>query len=229
MLNTIMLHNRHCVPLEIPEAILTSTKYEDNNWFKVDDRFIKDRFYAFVKVILFFKGSFKYSDDCPILKSEWSIVDLKGEIIQNYTRIPGNGFFLYNDKLNLKNNVLYIIKVKITDALNRTKIGKSDGVTVRIQPPVFGTVRDGLGSKDIDYQFSYTQLSANWDSFGDTASNDPTQQMDHYEVSIGDDTTDHSSRTNVHYFTDVGLNQSYTFSGLNLTSKTVQFFFNCKG
>ena len=224
-----MLHNRHCVPLEIPEAILTSTKYEDNNWFKVDDRFIKDRFYAFVKVILFFKGSFKYSDDCPILKSEWSIVDLTGEIIQNYTRIPGNGFFLYNDKLNLKNNVLYIIKVKITDALNRTKIGKSDGVTVRIQPPVFGTVRDGLGSKDIDYQFSYTQLSANWDSFGDTASNDPTQQMDHYEVSIGDDTTDHSSRTNVHYFTNVGLNQSYTFSKLNLTSKTVQYFITVRG
>ena len=64
-------------------------------------------------------------------------MDLTGEIIQNYTSIPGNDFFLYNDKLNLKNNVLYIIKVKITDALNRTKIGKADGVIVRIQPPVF--------------------------------------------------------------------------------------------
>ena len=136
-----MLHNRYCVSLEIREAILTSTKYEDNKWFKVDARFIKDQFYAFIttslKSFYFFKGSFKYSNDCPILKSEWAIVDLTGEIIQNYTSIPGNDFFLYNDKLNLKNNVLYIIKVKITDALNRTKIGKSDGVIVRIQPPVF--------------------------------------------------------------------------------------------
>ena len=44
----MMLHNcLHCVALEIREAILTITKYEDNKWFKVDAGLIKDQFYAF--------------------------------------------------------------------------------------------------------------------------------------------------------------------------------------
>ncbi|XP_061168901.1 uncharacterized protein LOC133178169 [Saccostrea echinata] len=175
------------------------------------------------------QGSYRYSDNCPIIKAEWSVEDLTGKVIQNNTAVPGNGLFFFNDQLILQNNYLYFVKVKITDALNRTKEGKSDGITVRIQPPVSGIVRDGLGSEDIKYQESLAELSANWDAFGNEASGDPTQKIDHYEVSIGDDTRDHITRTNIHYFTNVGLNTSYTFSGLNLTSKTVRYYITVRG
>lgn len=155
--------------------------------------------------------------------------DLTGKIVQNYTEIPGNGLYFYNDQLILSNNFLYFVNVKITDALNRTLIGVSDGITVKVQPPVSGYVRDGLLSEDINFQESTTELSANWDPFGIVYSDDPTQKIDHYEVSIGDDTRDFTSRTNIHFFTNVGLNTSYIFTGLNLTSKSVRFFITVRG
>ncbi|XP_062588035.1 uncharacterized protein LOC134249704 [Saccostrea cucullata] len=175
------------------------------------------------------QGSYRYSDNCPIREARWSVEDLTGTIIQNYTDVPGNGFVFYNDHLSLKNNYIYYVKVKITDALNRTKVGISDGITVRIQPPVSGIVRDGLDVEDIDYQESITELSANWNDFGDEASGDPTQKMDYYEVSIGDDTRNHITRTNIHYYINVGLNKSYTFSGLDLTPKTVRYYITVRG
>lgn len=180
-------------------------------------------------MILYLLGSYRYSDNCPITRAEWSVEDLTGNTIQNFTIIPGNGFLFYNDELNLMNNVHYFVKIKLTDALNRTKTGVSDGITVRIQPPYYGSVRDGLDNIDIDYQESTTVLSANWDAFGDELSDDPTQQIDHYEISIGEDTKDHTTRTNIHYFTNVGLNKSYTFTGLNLTSKIVLYFVTVRG
>lgn len=155
--------------------------------------------------------------------------ELTGEIIQPYTEIPDNSNFFYNDQLTLKNNNLYFVKVTITDALNRTKTSASDGIFVTIQPPVSGIVRDGISWEDVNYQESVTQLSANWDSFGDALSSDPTQLIDHYEVSVGDDTRDHSTQTNVYYFTNVGLNTSHTFKGLNLTSKTVRYYITVRG
>ncbi|XP_061188852.1 uncharacterized protein LOC133197029 [Saccostrea echinata] len=175
------------------------------------------------------QGSYQYSDNCPIIEAQWSVEDLTGKVIQNYTDVPGNGFVFYNDQLSLRNNYLYYVKVKVTDALNRTKVGISDGITVRIQPPVSGIVRDGLGSEDIDYQESRTELSANWNDFGDGASGDPTQKIDYYEVSIGDDTRDHITRTNIHYYIKVGLNTSYTFFGLDLTPKTVRYYITVRG
>lgn len=180
-------------------------------------------------MLLYLLGSFRYSDKCPITRSKWSVEDLTGKTIQNFTEIPGNSFLFYNDKLNLMNNVQYFVKIKLTDALNRTKTGVSDGITVRIQPPYFGSVRDGLDNNDIDYQESTIVLSANWDAFGDELSHDPTQQIDYYEVSIGEDTKDHTTNTNIHYFTIFGLNKSYTFTGLNLTSKIVLYFVTVRG
>ena len=112
--------------------------------------------------------------------------------------------------------------VKTLDALNRTKIASSDGVTVRIQPPYPGRVRDGT-DEDLNYQVSTEELSANWDPFGDN-SNDPTQSIDHYEVAIGNDRRYASTRSNVYYFVNVGLNTSYTFHHLNLTAKTVRYY-----
>lgn len=147
----------------------------------------------------------------------------------DFTNIPGQGFFFYNDELDLKNDVRYFVKVKLVDALNRTKVGVSDGITVKMQLPTKGSVRDGLDSNDIDYQESTAVISANWDAFGDELSNDPTQEIHHYEVSVGDDTKDHTTRTNIHHFTNVGLNKNFTFTGLNLTPKAVLYYVTVRG
>lgn len=151
--------------------------------------------------------------------------DLTGNIVLNFTEIQWNDHFFYNDELDLKNNFCYFVIVRLTDASNRTYIGKSDGITVKIQLPTFGFVRDGLDHNDIDYQESTTDLSANWDSFGDELSNDHSQQIAYYEISIGEDT----KTTSVYNFTNVGLNKSYTFTDVNLTSKNVLYFVIVRG
>ena len=168
------------------------------------------------------QGSWKYSDDCPITEVSWKIEDLLGRVVSDYRPIPENAHFFFDDDVKLRIGVKYFIWVKTFDAMNRTKIARSDGVTARIQPPYPGTVRDGLG-EDINYQFLVSELSANWDDFGDT-SNDPTQSIVRYEVAIGNDLRHEETRANVHYFVDVGLNKSYTFTNLNLTAKAVTFY-----
>ena len=168
------------------------------------------------------QGRWKYSDTCPILEAQWRITDLGGSIIENFRKIPDAGHMFYDDDVTLQNGVKYFVSVKTVDALNRTKLATSDGVSIRIQPPFPGSVRDGV-SEDINYQFSTTELSANWDSFGDTSS-DPTQSISHYEVAVGNDRRYASTRTNVYFFVNVGLNNSYTFTNLNLTAKQVRYY-----
>ncbi|KAK3094096.1 hypothetical protein FSP39_024081 [Pinctada imbricata] len=170
------------------------------------------------------QGIWVYSEPCPIVKAEWAIHDLKGNLVQDYIGAAGNGHILYNDELTLENNMMYMISVRITDAINRTAEAQSDGMVILIQPPGPGDVRDGLGGEDIDYQESITQLSANWENFGSLESSNPTQMIDHYEVAIGDDRREHTSRVNIHYFINVGLNKSVTISNLNLTAKTVTYY-----
>ena len=168
------------------------------------------------------QGRWKYSDACPILEAKWKIHDLVGNILEGYRLIPNAGLNFYNDEVHLENGVKYFVTVSTVDALNRTKIATSNGVTVRIQPPYPGQVRDGL-REDVNYQYSTTEFSANWDSFGDST-NDPTQSIHHYEVAIGNDRRYASTRTNVHFFVNVGLNISHTFKHLNLTSKLVRYY-----
>ena len=137
---------------------------------------------------------------------------------------PGNEGVVYNDELTLENNLMYFIILRVTDAANRTVEAISDGVVILIEPPGPGHVRDGLEEDDIDYQESLTELSANWDVFGDNTSSSPTQIIAYYEVSIGNDRREHNTRINIQYLTDVGLNTSHTFSHLNLTAKTVTYY-----
>lgn len=174
------------------------------------------------------QGSWKYSDDCPILEASWKIHDLIGNTLEDYRNIPDlANDKLYNDEVKLQVGVKYFITVKTIDALNRTKISRSDGVTVRIQPPFPGGVRDGE-DEDLEYQYSVTELSANWDDFGDS-SNDPTQSIDHYEVAIGNDQRYESTRSNVHSFVNVGLNKHFTFNNLNLTAKVIPYYITVRG
>ncbi|KAJ8312545.1 hypothetical protein KUTeg_009918 [Tegillarca granosa] len=169
------------------------------------------------------QGRWSYSDPCPIVDAEWAVEDLTGKVLQNFQQIPGNQHFFFNDELDTINGYLYFNKIRTRDALNRMRLAVSDGVAVRIQTPNPGYVRDGLEA-DIEYQQSVHDLSCNWDDFGNKNSKSPTQHIVRYEVAIGNDRRYTKTRSNVHYFVDVGLNNSFTFKSLNLTSKVVTYY-----
>ncbi|XP_061197209.1 uncharacterized protein LOC133205414 [Saccostrea echinata] len=170
------------------------------------------------------QGRWLYSDPCEIISAEWSVEMLDGSIFKPPSLIPKGLTHFYSDVVTLQNGITYINVVKTTDALNRTRTSRSNGVAVKIQPPVPGDVRDGV-QEDINYQESVTSLSANWDAFGKSLNTrDPTQQIVYYEVAIGNDRRFPNTRTNIHYFENVGLNTTYTFTGLNLTAKIVKYY-----
>ncbi|XP_062567667.1 uncharacterized protein LOC134229900 [Saccostrea cucullata] len=170
------------------------------------------------------QGRWIYSDPCNIISAEWSVEMLDGSIFKSPSLIPKGLTHFYSDLVTLQNGITYINVIKTTDALNRTRISRSNGVAVKIQPPIPGDVRDGI-QEDLNYQESVTSLSANWDAFGKSLnSRDPTQQIVYYEVAIGNDRRFPNTRTNVHYFENVGLNTTYTFTGLNLTAKIVKYY-----
>jgi hypothetical protein len=108
------------------------------------------------------------------------------------------------------------------DALNRTHRGRSNGVTIYIQPPNPGAVRDGPHQgEDRHYQQSTSEYAVNWDAFG--SDSEPGQRIIRYEVALGDDPTRSKTRSNTHFFVDVGLERSHTFTDLRLVSKSVLY------
>ncbi|KAK7460764.1 hypothetical protein BaRGS_00038811, partial [Batillaria attramentaria] len=170
------------------------------------------------------QGSWSYSEPCPILSADWSVRGLKGDVIANYSSIPGLGHKFYNDAVKLENLKTYVNVVRIKDALNRTLTAFSDGITVLLQRPDPATVRDGESSNDVDFQEPTDQLSANWDAFGDAGSTLPSDRIVKYEAAIGTDRRHARTRSDIHAFEDVGLATETTFYGLNLTAKTVTYY-----
>ncbi|XP_033747032.1 uncharacterized protein LOC117332256 [Pecten maximus] len=173
------------------------------------------------------RGFWRFSDTCPIDMVQWRIEDLVGNVIKDFEDVVENSQVFYNDEFSLRNGFTYINIIKVRDALNRTFMSVSDGITIRIQPPNPGEVRDG-SDEDINYQESVEELSANWDDFGDDTG-DPTQTIRYYEVAIGDDNRYSKTISNVHYYVNVGLNRSHTFHNLNLTAKDVTYYVTVRG
>lgn len=169
------------------------------------------------------EGYWYYSGHCDVQKAEWSILDSTGAILQPFQLLPDTTGMFSNDELQLTNGFTYMNVIKITDGLNRTIEYSSDGVTVYIQPPTPGFVRDGQ-AEDINYQLANDLLSGNWDDFGDQTSADLTQLISHYEAAISNDVRFSSTRANVHSFVNTGLDTFVTFSSLNLTKKSVTYF-----
>ncbi|KAK7496780.1 hypothetical protein BaRGS_00011989, partial [Batillaria attramentaria] len=170
------------------------------------------------------QGRWRYSDPCPVQSVEWSLRELGGKVVIDFTSIPNKSQQFYNDSLSLENLKVYVNYVRIKDALNRTFTAFSDGITIMIRTPATATVRDGLGIDDKDFQEPTDQLSANWDAFGDTHSTLPSDQIVRYEVAVGTDRRYASTRTDVHSFEDIGLVTNFTFHGLNLTAKSVVYY-----
>lgn len=172
-------------------------------------------------------GKWIYSDLCRVIKAEWAIEDIAGNLVQNFTNIQGASNHFFSDELQLNNGKTYINIIRITDALQRTFLSRSDGIAVRIQPPDPGIVRDGP-SDDRDYQASSSEISANWEIFGKIDGKDPTQTIIKYMIAIGNDRRYSITRSNIHAFVDIGLNTSYIFTNLNLTEKTVTYYVTVK-
>ncbi|XP_070206105.1 uncharacterized protein [Littorina saxatilis] len=170
------------------------------------------------------EGRWRYSDPCPVLLAQWSVLELAGQPLTNFTHIPDTATYFYNDALHLDNFKTYISYVRIVDALNRTRTAYSDGVTVLISRPDTATVRDGLGDNDIDFQQHTDTLAANWDEFGDARSTLPSNHIIRYMAAVGTDIRHPESRSDIHAFEDVGLNTSIAFYGLNLTAKTQTYY-----
>ncbi|OWF46933.1 Delta-like protein 1 [Mizuhopecten yessoensis] len=173
------------------------------------------------------RGFWRFSDTCAIDMVQWGIEDLLGNVIKEFEDVAENAQVFDNDEFTLKNGFTYINIIKVRDALNRTFTSASDGITIRIQPPSPGDVRDGL-YEDINYQQSVEELSANWDDFGDK-NGDPTQTIRYYEVAIGDDHSYPKTQSNIHYYVGVGLNRSHTFHNLNLTALDVTYYVTVRG
>ena len=169
------------------------------------------------------QGHWSYSQPCPIIKVDWAIEDIAGNIVKLFEPVPDNGFVFYNDELQLENKITYINVIRVVDAMNRTHVGHSDGISVQIQSPNPGFVNDGLG-EDINFQHSDSTLYANWRGFGHNNTSDPSQMIDHYEVAIGNDRRYLDTRVNVMNFQNVGFNLSATFDNLKLTKKTETYY-----
>nr|KAG5700346.1 hypothetical protein BaRGS_029598 [Batillaria attramentaria] len=91
------------------------------------------------------QGRWLYSDPCPIISAQWSVTEIGGRVVTNFTDIPGNEF--QNDRLDLENFKTYVNVVKIKDAMGRTFTAFSDGVTVLVREPQPALVRDGLATR----------------------------------------------------------------------------------
>lgn len=169
------------------------------------------------------EGIWRYSDNCHVVSVEWAVESVDGKLVQKFTSVPSALHHFYSDLIVLRNGLNYINVIRTIDALGRVRISRSDGITVKIQPPSPGVVRDGHDD-DINYQESNTELNVNWDNFGDSNSKDPTEKIVRYEVAVGNDIRFEETRSNVHYFVDVGLKNNHTFTGLNLTMKTVTYY-----
>ena len=160
------------------------------------------------------------SQPCPLIYGAWSIRDLEGDVIMEATQFFNDRFA--NDELRLTNMKTYYVELEIIDAINRTFRGRSNGVTIFIQPPEPGMVRDGPHyGEDRNYQQSTEELTVNWDDFG---VDEPGMRIEHYEVAIGDNPAYSTTRSNTHYFVNVGLSKNYTLTDLRLIERTVIYY-----
>ncbi|OPL20483.1 hypothetical protein AM593_03984, partial [Mytilus galloprovincialis] len=141
--------------------------------------------------------------------------------------------------------------LRVTNALNYTYIIRSNGVTVKDDHLLPGSVFDGyIPGFDLNVQPSRRKISANWDGFGlpasalsqaavegnqgyqakdsNTADQTIAQEIMYYEVAVGTDRRFQKTRDNIVPFTNVGLNKSVTFYDLNLASGIAMYYFTVR-
>jgi hypothetical protein len=167
---------------------------------------------------------------CPTKTSEWEVKRGDGHQLQTFYGVDSETSEGYltamNNQLSLEDGRIYSVVTKSTDVAGRIIVQKSNGVTVNTRPLRPGNVRDGvIVGNDIDFQMSGNSMSANWDSFGDGSA---PQTIIKYEAAIGVDRRYPATRSNIVPFVSVGMNTTYTFRNLELTARTVRYYFTVR-
>ena len=124
------------------------------------------------------QGRWKPTDPCPVTSVQWAVTELgSGRQVRPFTDATGGTHVLYDDTLMLHALKVYLIEVKVKDALGRQWHARSDGVLVSVGTPAVAAVWEGHGERDMDFQTSVTEVVASWDHFGDSRSALPTDQI----------------------------------------------------
>ncbi|CAH1783352.1 unnamed protein product, partial [Owenia fusiformis] len=172
-------------------------------------------------------------DPCPMESYTWSIKRLDSTVFMKPEQLPEGQLFGTYDGLNLQDGDEFYVIVQGVNSLGYVHTERSDGITVRQEPLMPGIVRDGpVFGVDFNVQPSITELWGNWDAFGKTKEENPDlidggnpdidprigghQEIIYYEVAVGNDRRYPNTRTNIHPFVRVDLNQSYHFTDLEL-------------
>ena len=167
---------------------------------------------------------------CPISYVQWSIEDASGTVVNDYLQLElpihngrevKNEFSLFTDQVKLYNEETYRVLVQASDATGEVFILRSNGVTVTTDELVPNTVWDGPNpDEDLNYQEPTDYLSAHWADFGDGT---PEQEIAYYEVAAGSNLGHPNTRSDIAPFTNVGLNTTHTFTGLDLVPESIVY------
>ncbi|XP_046571088.1 LOW QUALITY PROTEIN: uncharacterized protein LOC124279320 [Haliotis rubra] len=103
--------------------------------------------------------------------------------------------------LSLESGTTYYSNILAYNEAGLVAWAFSDGVQIDVTAPVAGTVEDGDGSGDVDYQSSQTQVSASWFGFADKDST-----ISKYVWCVG--STNDPSGCSIVDWQDVGLHTS---------------------
>ena len=116
--------------------------------------------------------------------------------------------------LTLAHGSTVVASVDVRDKAGLTTMSFSEELTVDETPPVAGTVWDGLGESDIDYQVDNHYFSASWDSFGDEETG-----IAEYQVCVGNT----KGMCNVRAFFSVGDDTAATVNMAGLVEGTTYY------
>ena len=94
------------------------------------------------------------ADNCPLVEAFWDIYRVDGLQLMSQVRVDTRNSTLYTDTVQLVEGSSYINVVTTVDILNRTAIGRSNGVTIGFIKPDPAEVRDGsiVQGEDFRYQ-----------------------------------------------------------------------------
>ena len=71
------------------------------------------------------------------------------------------------DELNIHDRESFFVKLTARNYLNHTIHLHSDGITIKLEPVIPGTVRDGIiQGVDLSYQVHNDSIGCHWDGFG---------------------------------------------------------------
>ena len=163
----------------------------------------------------YIEGEWDFGDPCLGIYYEWSVIYMNETTIQNLTRVTR--IDSYNDNIYMTPETRVYLLVNSYSPLGYIKSGRSDPISVEIDPLIPGLVFDGpFTGMDFNHQASLVTLSANWNSFGGNYHDKLSQTVHKYEMAAGTQPRG-KDLFNILPFMDVNLTTTYTITNLTLT------------